>query len=130
MDPEIEAAIREGRLTQIEIKEAHLKLSKGILSLKASDLLPPKVKTKEEAEEAMTSKERQAKFVKSKKTAGFKKDWIHESIALLAEEAGGQANIAVEVEKLRKRAETAEKRAAEAEAEVQRLRKSWWRFWR
>jgi hypothetical protein len=129
IEPKVEAAIREGRLTHINITEAQLRLSKGVLSLKATDLLPPVIKTGEEIKEAMTSKERQAKFVKGKKDAGFKKDWLHQSVALLAEETGGQENITAEVEKLRKRAEDAEKRAKAAEAEVQRLGRRWWRFW-
>ena len=89
MEPEIEAAIRDGRLTQIEITEARMRLADGVLSLKASDLLPPKIKTPEEAAKAMTTKERQAKFVKGKKDTGFKKGWLHHSIEELAEEAGG-----------------------------------------
>lgn len=124
MEPEVEAAIREGRLTQIEITEARIKLADGILSLKASDLLPPKIKTEDEANKAKTAKERQREFVQRRKDAGFKKDWLHESLLPLAEEAGGQENIAKEIEKLRQRAEA-------AEAKVRRLKdRCWWRLWR
>lgn len=131
MEPEVEAAIREGRLTKIEITEARMKLADGVLSLKASDLLPPKIKTGEEVKEAKTAKERQREFVQRKKDAGFKKDWLHESLLPLAEEAGGQENIAKEIEKLRQRAEAAEQRAEAAETEIQRLKaRRWWRLWR
>ncbi len=131
MEPEVEAAIREGRLTQIEITEARMKLADGVLSLKASDLLPPKIKTDEEVKEAKTAKERQREFVQRRKDAGFKKDWLHESLLPLAEEAGGQENIAQEIEKLRQRAEAAEQRAEAAETEIQRLKaRRWWRLWR
>ncbi|UWQ83089.1 hypothetical protein [Leisingera caerulea] len=41
LEPEVEAAIREGKLTQIEITDARMKLSDGVLSLRARDLLPP-----------------------------------------------------------------------------------------
>lgn len=124
MDPEVEAAIREGRLTEIEITEARMKLTNGVFTLKARDLLPPKIKTDEEVKEAKTAKERQREFVQRKKDAGFKKDWLHESLLPLAEEAGGQEHIATEIEKLRQRAEA-------AEAEVQRLKaRRWWQLWR
>lgn len=45
MEPEVEAAMRDGKLTQIELTEARMKLSGGVLSLKARDLLPPRTKT-------------------------------------------------------------------------------------
>lgn len=131
LEPEVEAAIREGRLTQIEITEARMNLADGVLSLRARDLLPPKIKTGEEVKEAKTAKERQREFVQRKKNAGFKKDWLHESLLPLAEEAGGQENIATVVKTLRQRAELAEQRAEVAEAEVQRLKsRRWWLFWR
>lgn len=131
LEPEVEAAIRDGRLAQIELTEARMKLSGGVLSLKARDLLPPKIKTCEEVNKAKTTKERQRKFVQRKVDAGFKKDWLHHSVMELAEEAGGQEYIATNFDQLRKRAEAAEKRAATAEAEVQRLKAlRWWRFWR
>lgn len=124
MDPEVEAAIHEGRLTQIELTEAQLKLKEGTLCLRASDLLPPKIKTKEQAEKAKTTKERQAKFKKQKTEAGFKRGWIHESILALADQLGGQENIAKEIEKLRRRAEA-------AETELQNLKAPiWWKFWK
>lgn len=131
LEPEVEAAIREGRLTQIEFTDARMKLSDGVLSLRARDLLPPKIKTGEEVKEAKTAKERQREFVQRKKDAGFKKDWLHESLVLLAEEAGGQENIATVVKNLRQRAVAAEQRAELAEAVVQRLKsRRWWLFWR
>jgi len=124
MEPEVEAAIRDGRLTQIKITEARMKLSDGVLSLKASDLLPPKIKTGEEIQEAKTAKERQREFVQRKHNAGFKKDWLHQSIAMLADEVGGQENIADNIKQLRQRAET-------AEAQLQRLKgRVWWQFWK
>lgn len=130
LEPEVEAAIREGRLTQIEFTDARMKLSDGVLSLRARDLLPPKIKTGEEVKEAKTAKERQREFVQRKKDAGFKKDWLHESLVLLAEEAGGQENIATVVKNLRQRAVAAEQRAELAEAVVQRLKsRRWWLFW-
>ncbi len=130
IEPEVKAAIREGRLTEIEITEARMKLANGVLTLKASDLLPPKIKTGEEVKEAKTAKERQREFVQRKKEAGFKKDWLHESLLPLAEETGGQENIAKEIEKLRQRAEAAERRAETAESEVQQLKaRRWWQFW-
>lgn len=127
MEPEIEAAIREGRLTKVEITAAQMRLADGVLSLKASDLLPPKIKTGEEVQEAMTAKERQRKFVQGKKEAGFKKNWLHHSIEELAEEVGGQEHISGRIEELRQRAEAAELRAETAEAEILRLRsRRWW----
>lgn len=131
IEPEVEAAIRDGRLTQIEITKARMTLVNGVLSLKASDLLPPKVKTADAVEQTKTGKERQRQFVQRKKDAGFKKDWLHHTIQVLAEEAGGQENIVANVDLLRKRAEAAEARADKAEAEVRRLKAGrWWRFWR
>lgn len=137
MDPEVEAAIRDGRLAQIEITEARMKLADGVLSLKARDLLPPKTTTCEEIQKAKTAKERQREFVQRKVDAGFKKDWLHHSVLELAEEAGGQENIAGEVVALRQRAEAAEqnaeaeqRRAETAESEIRRLKsRRWWRFW-
>jgi hypothetical protein len=130
LEPDVEAAIRGGRLTHIDITEARMQLKDGVLSLRASDLLPPKIKSNEEVKEAKTSNERQREFVKRKKDAGFKKDWLHHSIQDLAEQAGGQENIAVSVERLLIRAAAAEKRADAAEAEVRRLKaRRWWRFW-
>ena len=131
IEPEIEAAIREGRLTQIEVTKARMTLSNGVLSLKASDLLPPKIKTADAIEQIKSGKERQREFVQRKKDAGYKKEWLHHSIQELAEETGGQENIVASVDLLRKRAEAAEKRADKAEAEVRRLKaRRWWRFWR
>lgn len=130
LEPEVEAAIREGKLTQIEITDARMKLSDGVLSLRARDLLPPKIKTGEKVKEAKTATERQREFVQRKKDAGFKKDWLHESLVPLAKEAGGQENITTVVKNLRQRAEAAEQRAEVAEAEVQRLKsRRWWLFW-
>ena len=137
MDPEVEAAIRDGRLAHIEITEARMKLADGVHSLKARDLLPSKTKTSEEVQKAKTAKERQREFVKRKRDAGFKKDWLHHSIQDLAEQAGGQENIVTVIATLRVRAENAEqmvaaerKRADEAEEEVRRLQvRRWWQFW-
>lgn len=129
IEPEIEAAIREGRLTQIEITEAKMSLANGVLSLRARDLLPPKPRNDEKAKEAKTANERQREFAQRKRAAGFKKDWLHESLSALAEDAGGQENITTLVNALRRRAETAEQRANFAEAEVLRLKsRRWWMF--
>ncbi|MDF9304778.1 hypothetical protein P5P81_20720 [Tritonibacter mobilis] len=138
IDPEIEAAIHAGRLTKIEITEARMKLSGGVFTLNAKDLLPPKVSNDTDEDQPKTSKERQRAYTQRKKEAGYKKDWLHRSVAILADEIGGQENIAAEIEALRLRAEEAEQmaafersRAEAAEAEVLRLRaRSWWRFWR
>lgn len=131
VEPEVEAAIRDGRLTQIELTDARMKLSGGVLSLKARDLLSTGTQTCEGVQKAKTAKERQRKFVQRKADAGFKKNWLHHSVLKLAEEAGGQEYIATNFDQLRKRAEAAEKRAATAEAEVQRLKAlRWWQFWR
>lgn len=137
IDPEIEAAIFAGRLTKIEITKAHMKLADGVFTLDAKDLLPSKVKTTADGEQAKTGKERQRTFSQRKKELGFKKDWLHQSVAVLADDNGGQETIATEIKELRARAEGAEKmvaveklRAEAAEAEVQRLKaRSWWRFW-
>ncbi|MBW6417023.1 hypothetical protein [Celeribacter sp. PS-C1] len=131
IDPEIETAIRDGKLSEIEITEAHMRLSNGALLLRARDLLPQKVNTDEEKAQAKTAKQRQRDFVKRKNEAGFKKDWLHQSIQELAEAVGGQENIASCIHRLRKRAEIAEHRAEMAEAEIHRLKsKRWWLFWR
>ncbi|WP_170403245.1 hypothetical protein [Ruegeria arenilitoris] len=130
MEPEVEAAIRDGRLTTIEVTEARMKLVGGVLSLRARDLLPPKIKAEQDVKEAKSAKERQREFVQRKKDAGFKKDWLHESLVLLAEEIGGQEKIAEKIQQLQQRAEEAERRAEEAEAEVQRLKsRRRWRLW-
>jgi excinuclease UvrABC ATPase subunit len=128
--PEIEAAIHAGQLTKIEITEARMKLADGVFTINAKDLLTPKTKTAVEGEQPKSTKERQREFVKRKKDAGFKKDWLHHSIQELAEQAGGQEKIAVSVDRLLIRAEAAERRADAAEAEVRRLKaRRWWRFW-
>ncbi|MBW6419344.1 hypothetical protein [Celeribacter sp. PS-C1] len=122
IDPEIETAIRDGKLSEIEITEAHMRLSNGALLLRARDLLPQKIKADEEKAQAKTPKQRQRDFVKRKNEAGFKKDWVHQSIQELAEAVGGQENIASCLQQLRKRAEIAEQRAEVAEAEIQRMK--------
>lgn len=138
IDPEIEAAIHAGQLTKIEITEARMKLEDGVFTLNAKDLLPPKAKTVADGQQPKSNTERQHKFTQRKKEAGFKKDWLHNSVAALADEIGGQENIFAEICKLRTRAEKAEEiaaadklRAEKAEAEVRRLQaRRWWRFWR
>jgi len=138
IDPEIAAAIHAGKLTKIEITEARMKLSGGVFTLNARDLLPPRVSNEADEGQPKPNKERQRAYTQRKKEAGYKKDWLHRSVATLADEIGGQENIASEIEKLRVRAEEAERmaafersRAEAAEAEVLRLRaRSWWRFWR
>lgn len=138
IDPEIEAAIHSGRLTKIEFTEARMKLSNGVFTLNAKDLLPTKIDKAAEDERPRTNKERQHAFTQRKKDAGFKKDWLHESIAILADKSGGQENIASKMEELLARAERAERiaafeklRAEAAEAEILRLKaRRRWRFWR
>ncbi|MEQ3727740.1 MAG: hypothetical protein ABNH38_10040 [Tateyamaria sp.] len=137
IDPEIEAAIYAGKLTRIEITEARMKISAGVLTLNAKDLLPPKINNGADEDQPKTNKERQRAHTQRKKEAGYKKDWLHRNVAILADEIGGQENIVAEIERLRARAEEAEKMAAAerkradaAEAEVLRLNaRSWWRFW-
>jgi len=136
--PEIETAIHEGSLTKIEITAASMKLADGVFTLKAKDLLPPKIDTAAASEKPKTGKEGQRAFTQRKKEAGFRKDWLHQSILTLAEELGGQESIATEMEKLRARLYNAEKkatyerlRADAAEAKIQRLKlRPWWRLWR
>ena len=131
IEPEVEAAILEGRLNKIELTEARMTLSGGVLSLRAKDLLPSTILPGEEVKEAKSTRERQRVFVQRKKDAGFKKDWVHVSVQELAQDAGGQEKIAASVDRLRRRAELAEKRANEAEAEVRRLKaRRWWWFYR
>lgn len=126
MDDEVRAAIEEKRLTKIDITEAQLKLANGTLSLRASDLLPPKIKSPEEAERAKTNKERQAEFVLRKKEGGFSKGWVHESIDRLANEEGGQEFIEAamnhyrsKVAELTERVQRAEDIAEHAQREVE-----------
>ncbi|NVK20526.1 MAG: hypothetical protein HWE30_17665 [Methylocystaceae bacterium] len=138
IDPKLEAAIRGGTLTKIEITEARMKLSDGVLTLHAKDLLPQRETCDADGIPTKTNKERQHAFAQRKKEAGFKKDWLHSSIALLANQIGGQENISAEIENLRVRVKEAEEMAAfersradAAQAEISRLKsRSWWRFWR
>lgn len=137
VDPEIEAAIQAGKITKIELTEARMKLSGGVFTLNAKDLLPPKAIKDADANQPKTNKERQRAYSQRRKEAGFKKDWLHQSVATLADEIGGQEKISGEIETLRLRVEEAEQiaafersRAEAAEAEILRLRaRSWWRFW-
>ncbi|QDY69308.1 hypothetical protein [Qingshengfaniella alkalisoli] len=136
-DPDIEAAFHAGQLTKIEITAASMTLSDGVFTLNAKDILPPKIKNPADEAQPKTNKERQRAYTQRKKDAGFKKDWIHESVAILADEVGGQECIVAEIERLRTRAEMAEERAAAerlraeaAEADVKRLKAlRWWQFW-
>ena len=121
MESEIEDAIKQGTLTHIKITDAQMRLTDGVFTLRARDLLPPKVMTTEEAKQAKTSKERQAKFVKGKREAGFRKDWLHSSIEKLAKEVGGQDRISDKIDELQHRAKDAEQRADIAEAKLMRI---------
>lgn len=137
IDPEVEAAIHAGQLTKIEITEARMRLTDGVFTLTAKDLMPPKINKDADGDQPKTNKERQRAYTQRKKEAGFKKDWLHRSVEILANEIGGQENITTEIENLRARAEEAKKmaaiyksRAEVAEAEVLRLKaRRWWRFW-
>jgi putative protein kinase ArgK-like GTPase of G3E family len=114
-----------------------MQLSTGVLTLNAKDLLPPKVNDEDE-DKPKTNRERQRAHTRRKKEAGYKKDWLHRSVTILADEIGGQENVVAEIESLRTRAEAAEKMAAAerkradaAEAGVLSLSaRSWWQFWR
>lgn len=139
IDSEVETAIREKRLTEIKLTKARFRLSDGVLSLRAQDLLPPQVLTEEEVTEAKTNKMRQQEFAARRKEAGFARGWIHQSLERLADEAGGQEQIENLIERtkseaadLRQKLAAAEARAQAAEAELQRLRtirRPWWKLW-
>lgn len=136
--PEIEAAVNVEQLNEIKITEACMKISGGVLTLSVKDSLRPKSNRGSCEEQPKTNNERQRTYAQRKKDAGFKKDWLHKSVAALAGEFNGQEKIAAEIAKLRARAEAAEAiatmerlRAEKAEAKVQRMKARRWRlFWR
>lgn len=135
--PEIEAAIHAGQLTKIEITEASMRLKDGVFTLNAKDLLPPKSEHSKDKNKPKSNAERQRELTERRKEAGLVREWVHNSVLSVAEELGGSEEIAMEIERLRVRAEKAEEiaasekqRADAAMAEVQRLKsRRWWRFW-
>jgi hypothetical protein len=135
--PEIQASIHAGELAKIEITEARMQLKDGVFTLNAKDLLPPKSEPAEGKNKPKSNAERQRALAERKKEAGLVRDWVHKSVLSMAKELGSPEEFALEIERLRSRAEEAEamaalekQRADAAMAEVQRLKsRRWWRFW-
>lgn len=138
IEPELEAAIHVGELAKIEITEARMRLKNGVLTFNAKDLLRTEAGPTEREKKPKSNAERQRALTKRRKEAGLVREWVHKSVLSMAEELGGPDQLAVEIDRLRARAEEAEEMAASekqradaAVAEVQRLKsRRWWRFWR
>lgn len=136
--PEIQAAIHAGELAKIEITEARMRLKDGVFTLNAKDLMPTKAEPAEDKNKPKSNAERQRALAERRKEAGLVREWVHKSVLAMAEDLDGSEEIALEIERLRARAEEAEqlamsekRRADDAMAEVQRLKsRRWWRFWR